>query len=69
MVDVDDEPTNPYAATTDPTAVVIAQIHGELCPLDRKRLARLVEAWYACPLNGRVIVESVAFEFAHPSRD
>lgn len=42
----------PYAAAyTDPTAIVIHQIHSECCPLDRKRLAKLVEAVRA-PLEG-----------------
>lgn len=65
----DDIPTRPDAAPVDPTALVLVRIHGELTPLERKRLAKLVEAWYACSLNGRVIVESVALEFARPSRD
>jgi hypothetical protein len=69
MVDLDDEPTRRRNEPPDPTAAIIARLHGELCQLDRARLARLVEAWYACSLNGRVLIESVAFEFAHPSRD
>jgi hypothetical protein len=64
----DDVPTRPDAVT-DPTALVLARIHGELTPLERKRLMKLVEAWHACSLNGRVIVESVALEIARPSRD
>jgi hypothetical protein len=44
--------------------VVLARIHGEIAALDRARLARLVEAWYASSLNQRVLIESVALEFA-----
>jgi hypothetical protein len=64
----DEEPTRPNAST-DPTAVVLAQVHSQLCELDRKRLAKLVEAWHASSMNQRVIIEHVAMEFARPSRD
>lgn len=65
----DEIKTKPDAAPTDPTALVLVRIHGELCDLDRKRLARLVENWYSVCLNQRVVIESVASEFARPSRD
>lgn len=60
-LDPDDEPTSPCNPTPDASATVLARLYGELCPLDRKKLAKLVEAWFVAPLERRILIEEVAF--------
>ena len=57
----DEEPTKPDAK--DAHAVLLARLYGELAPLDRKRLAKLVEAWYVASLEQRILIEAIAMEF------
>lgn len=64
--DPDDEPTRPDNPTPDASATVLARLYGELCPLDRKRLARLVEAWFVATLERRILIEEVAFALVKP---
>jgi hypothetical protein len=61
----DEPPTKPDNAT-DPAALMIGRLFGELAPIDRRRLARLVEAWFTATLEQRILIESIAFEFAKP---
>ena len=61
-LDPDDTPTSPSNPTPDASAAILARLYGELCPLDRKRLALLVEAWYVASLDQRILLESLARE-------
>lgn len=58
----DETPTRPDGNSA-PEAQVVFRLYGELCPLDRRRFARLVEAWYVASIEQRILIESVAFEF------
>ena len=59
----EDEPPTKPDASTDPHKRIVMRLLGECCNLDRKRLARLVEAWYCSTLEQRILLESLAFEF------
>jgi hypothetical protein len=61
----DDEPTKP--GNGDPGHRFLQQVYADVTPLDRKKLIRLVEAWYGMSLTQRVILESVAGEFVRPT--
>lgn len=61
----DETPTRPDGLT-DAHLAVIVSVYRQECELDRKRLARLVEAWHSLTLDQRVLIESLAFEMARP---
>lgn len=61
----DDEPTRP--GNGDPGARFITQVYADVTPLDRRKLIRLVEDWYAMNSTQRIILESVAGEFVRPT--
>jgi hypothetical protein len=61
----DEEPTKPGG--TEPAAAVISRVCAVLTGPERKRLAKLAEAWLACNANQRALLEAAASEFAQPS--
>lgn len=63
--DEDETSTRPDG-NVSPDAQVVFRLYGELCPLDRRRFARLVEAWYVASIDQRILIESIAFEFTKP---
>lgn len=63
----DEEPTKPDGIA-DPAALMLVRLYGELAPIDRRRLARLVECWYSCDLDGRILTESIAEKLAKSVR-
>jgi hypothetical protein len=64
----DDEPKTTPNAAGDPTEAMLLRVHSDCCPLDRRKLAKLVDAWYAMPLEGRVLIEMLAFYLAKSTR-
>jgi hypothetical protein len=57
----DELPTQPGFGG-DAGAQLVFRLYSELCALDRRRLARLVEAWYVANIDQRILIESLAFE-------
>jgi hypothetical protein len=60
FVDPDDLPTQP-SSNSDPAATVVFRLFSDLAPIDRRRLARLVEAWFSADIEARILIEEVAF--------
>lgn len=58
----DEEPTKPGG--TEPAGSVITRLYTSLSAGERRRLAKLFEAWTSCDANGRALVEGVAGELA-----
>jgi hypothetical protein len=56
----EEEPTTP-GANTDPSAAVVFRLYSDLAPIDRRRLAKLVEAWFVAGIDERILIEEVAF--------
>ncbi len=63
----DEEPTRPDGVAC-PHLAVLVSVYRQECELDRRRLARMVEAWHSLPLDQRILVEQLAFELARPHR-
>lgn len=61
----DEEPTMPGG--TEPTGAVLTRLYTTLSAGERKRFAKLAEAWTACDANGRALLEGVAGELARRS--
>jgi hypothetical protein len=57
----DDEPPTQPGANTDPSATVVFRLYSDLAPIDRRRLAKLVEAWFVAGIDERILIEEVAF--------
>lgn len=58
----DDEPPTRPGANTDPSATVVFRLYSDLAPIDRRRLARLVEAWFVAGIEERILIEEIAFK-------
>jgi hypothetical protein len=57
----DEEPPTQPGANTDPSATVVFRLYSDLAPIDRRRLAKLVEAWFVAGIEERILIEEIAF--------
>jgi hypothetical protein len=64
--DPDEAPTPPSA--NDGSAAVVFRLFSGLCDLDRRRLSRLVEAWFVADTDQRILIEEVAFALVKHSK-
>lgn len=60
--DDDDEPTKPGG--TEPAGSVITRLYTVLSAGERRRVAKLFEAWTSCDANARALIEGTASELA-----
>lgn len=61
--DPDEEPTKPDA-TSGTYALMVARLYDQLPPIDQRRLARLVEAWFTAETDERILLEELAMRLA-----
>lgn len=61
----DETPTSPRGThTVGPELTLLLQRFDCLSTVERRRLGRLVEAWYHCTTNGQVLLEELAIELS-----
>lgn len=59
----DDEPPTKPDTSPDPGLRMAFRLVDELCDLDKRRLSKLIEAWFVASIEQRILIEEVALEF------